>query len=71
MGDIYKRRLDRGEAQDYKTEQALAIEYYQKAVELQKELGLDKDLARSLNNLASLYKSQGRYSEATTEEPKK
>ncbi|MDF5730416.1 MAG: tetratricopeptide repeat protein, partial [Rhizonema sp. PD38] len=64
MGDIYRRRLDRGEAQDYKTEQALAIEYYQKAVELQKELGLDRDLALSLNNLAYLYYSQGRYSEA-------
>ncbi|MDF5726005.1 MAG: tetratricopeptide repeat protein [Rhizonema sp. PD37] len=64
MGDIYRRRLDRGEAQDYKIEQALAIEYYQKAVELQKELGLDKDLASSLNNLAYLYNSHGKYSEA-------
>ncbi len=64
MGDIYRRRLNQGEAQDYKTEQALAIEYYQKAVELQKELGLDIDLAYTLNNLAFLYNNQGRYSEA-------
>ncbi|OUL34866.1 tetratricopeptide repeat protein, partial [Nostoc sp. 106C] len=64
MADIYKGRLDQGEFQDYKTELDLAIEYLRKAVELQKELGLEKDLATSLNNLAYLYKSQGRYSEA-------
>ncbi len=64
MADIYKKRLDRGEAQDYKQEQELGIEYYQKAVALQTELGLEVDLAASLNNLAFLYRSQGRYSEA-------
>jgi tetratricopeptide (TPR) repeat protein len=30
----------------------------------QKELGLEIDLATSLNNLAGLYDAQGRYSEA-------
>ena len=64
MGEIYQRRRERGEYQDYKTEQALAIEYFRKAIELQKELGLEMDLAYSLNNLADLYESQGRYSEA-------
>lgn len=64
LGDIYRKRLENGEFQDYKTEQDLAIEYFSKAVELQKELGLEKDLASSLNNLAFIYKSQGRYSEA-------
>jgi len=64
LGNIYSRRLERGEFQDYKKEQELGIEYLSKAVELQKELGLEKDLATSLNNLASLYESQSRYSEA-------
>lgn len=64
LGDIYKNRLERGECQDYKTEQELAIEYLSKAVELQQQLGLEKDLATSLNNLALLYESQGRYSKA-------
>ncbi|MBD2338416.1 tetratricopeptide repeat protein, partial [Calothrix sp. FACHB-156] len=66
LGDIYRKRLNRGEFQDYKQEQELGIEYLSKAVELQKELGLEKDLATSLNNLAGLYDSQGRYSEAET-----
>ncbi|MEH2361283.1 tetratricopeptide repeat protein, partial [Nostoc sp.] len=64
LGNIYRRRLQHGESQDYKTEQDLAIEYLCKAVELQQELGLHRDLASSLNNLAALYRSQGRYSEA-------
>jgi len=64
LGDIYRKRLERGEFQDYQKEQELAIEYLSKAVELQQKLGLEKELASSLNNLAQLYHSQGRYSEA-------
>lgn len=64
LGDIYRKRLNRGEFQDYQQEQDLGIKYLSKAVELQKELGLDQDLATSLNNLALLYRSQGKYSEA-------
>ena len=64
LAGIYKRRLDRGEAGDYRKEQNLAIEYCYKAVELYKKLGLEKELADSLNNLAVLYKSQGRYDKA-------
>ncbi|MBD2437874.1 tetratricopeptide repeat protein [Nostoc sp. FACHB-110] len=64
LGDIYRKRLNRGECQDYKKEQELGIKYLSKAVELQQELGLEKDLVTSLNNLALLYESQGRYSEA-------
>ncbi|MBD2598067.1 tetratricopeptide repeat protein [Nostoc spongiaeforme FACHB-130] len=66
LGDIYRRRLERSEFQNYKKEQELGIKYLSKAVELQKQLGLEKDLATSLNNLAYLYRSQGRYSEAET-----
>ncbi|MDB9372601.1 tetratricopeptide repeat protein [Nodularia sphaerocarpa] len=64
LGDIYKIRLDKGEAPDYQQEQNLAIKYYLQAINLQTELGLETDLATSLNNLAYLYKSQGRYDEA-------
>jgi tetratricopeptide (TPR) repeat protein len=64
MGQIYRKRLERGECQDYKQEQALAIEYFSKAANLQKELGLEEDFASTLSNLAYLYDSQGRYAEA-------
>ncbi|NEP09753.1 MAG: tetratricopeptide repeat protein [Symploca sp. SIO2C1] len=64
MGEIYYRRLRQGKCQDYQQEQALAIEYFRKAVNLQQKLGLEEDLATDLNNLAGLYKSQGRYDEA-------
>ncbi|HEY9802257.1 MAG TPA: tetratricopeptide repeat protein [Leptolyngbyaceae cyanobacterium] len=64
LGDIYKKRLEQGEFQDYQKEQTLAIEYLSKAVELQTQLGLEKYLATSLNHLAGLYYSQGRYSQA-------
>jgi tetratricopeptide (TPR) repeat protein len=64
LGDIYHSRLVRGESQNYKQEQELAIRYWYKAIELQNELGLQIDLAASLNNLAGLYRATGRYSEA-------
>jgi tetratricopeptide (TPR) repeat protein len=64
LGNIYRKRLERGEFQEYKKEQELAIKYLSKAVELQKQLGLEKELAASFNNLALLYDFQGRYNEA-------
>ncbi|MDJ0733398.1 MAG: tetratricopeptide repeat protein [Nostocaceae cyanobacterium] len=64
LANIYEQRLDRGEAEKYQKELGLAIEYWCKALELQKELGLEEDYARSLNNLALLYKSQGKYEQA-------
>jgi tetratricopeptide (TPR) repeat protein len=64
MGQIYDQRLERGECRDYQQEQALAIEYFSKAADLQKELGLEEDLASTLSNLAYLYSSQGRYDQA-------
>ncbi|MFN6526919.1 tetratricopeptide repeat protein [Nostoc sp. ChiSLP03a] len=64
LGDIYHSRLDRGESQNYQEEQELAIKYLRKASELQNELGLQIDLANSLNNLAGIYRATGNYSEA-------
>jgi tetratricopeptide (TPR) repeat protein len=64
MGEIYDQRLERGEYRDYQQEQALAIQYFRKAADLQKELGLEEDFALTLNNLAELYYYQGRYDQA-------
>jgi tetratricopeptide (TPR) repeat protein len=64
LGDIYRSRLERGESQNYQEEQELAINCWQKASELQNELGLQVELATSLNNLAGIYREKGRYSEA-------
>lgn len=64
MAEIYNRRLEGGKAQDYQKEQDLAIEYFRKAVALQKKSGLETDRSHSLNNLATFYYFQGRYSEA-------
>ena len=64
MGQIYRKRLQRGEFQDYQQELALASEYLSKAADLQKDLGLEEDFASTLNNLAYLYYSQGRYDQA-------
>jgi tetratricopeptide (TPR) repeat protein len=64
MGQIYKQRLERGECRDYQQELALAIKYFSKAANLQKELGLEEGFASTLNNLAELYRTQGRYDQA-------
>ena len=64
LGNAYKQRLDSGRTTNYQADLQAAIIAYQKAVELDEELQSDLALATSLNNLAVLYKSQGRYLEA-------
>jgi tetratricopeptide (TPR) repeat protein len=64
LGQIYRRRLENGEAQNFQEELALAIQYFQKAIKLQEKLDLELELATSLNNLALLYNSQGKYEAA-------
>ncbi|HEY9906476.1 MAG TPA: tetratricopeptide repeat protein, partial [Thermosynechococcaceae cyanobacterium] len=64
MGSILSDRLDRGEFLNYLTEMDKAVEYFEKAIAIQENLGLVLDAATSCNDLALLYKSQGRYSEA-------
>jgi tetratricopeptide (TPR) repeat protein len=62
---IYNHRLlSRRQLADYRQEQDLAIEYYQKAIDLQKELNLELDLVASLNSLADIYYSRGEYQKA-------
>ncbi|MEM1169609.1 MAG: tetratricopeptide repeat protein [Cyanobacteria bacterium P01_H01_bin.35] len=64
LGKIFARRVERGEYENYQEETELAIKYFQKAIALQQELGLEEGLARNLNNLAALYYSQGKYDAA-------
>jgi tetratricopeptide (TPR) repeat protein len=65
LAKIYNHRLlSRRQLADYRQEQDLAIEYYQKAIDLQKELNLELDLVASLNSLADIYYSLGEYQKA-------
>jgi tetratricopeptide (TPR) repeat protein len=61
LGKSYEQRLDSGKTTSYQADLQAAIIAYQKAVELQEELKSDLALATSLNNLAKLYYTQGRY----------
>ncbi|WP_286824106.1 tetratricopeptide repeat protein, partial [Microcystis sp. LSC13-02] len=64
LAKIYNHRLSNLPLSDYRQEQDLAIEYYQKAIDLQKELNLELDLVASLNSLADIYYSLGEYQKA-------
>ncbi|TRT47758.1 MAG: tetratricopeptide repeat protein [Microcystis aeruginosa Ma_QC_C_20070703_M131] len=59
LAKIYNHRLLNLPLSDYRQEQQLAIEYYQKAIDLQKELNLELDLVASLDSLAGIYYSLG------------
>jgi Tetratricopeptide repeat len=62
LGCLYADRLRTRKYDDYISEQNLAIDYFQKAIDLASTSS--PDLATSLNNLASLYESMSRYAEA-------
>jgi tetratricopeptide (TPR) repeat protein len=64
LAKIYNLRLSNLPLSDYRQELELAIEYYQKAIDLQKELNLELDLVASLNSLAGIYNSLGEYQKA-------
>ncbi|MEG4205016.1 tetratricopeptide repeat protein [Microcoleus sp. Pol7_A1] len=64
MGKIYHRRIESGECENFQQEYELAIDCFKKAIALQQELDVELELSSSLNYLAGLYESQGRYSEA-------
>ena len=64
LAKIYNHRLLNLPLSDYRQEQQLAIEYYQKAIDLQKELNLELDLVASLDSLADIYYSRGEYQKA-------
>ena len=62
LGYLYVDRLRTGKSDDYISEQNLAIDYFQKAIDLASTPS--PDLAASINNLANLYHDQGIYAEA-------
>ena len=64
MGKIYHRRIESGEWENFQQEYELAVDYFKKASALQQESDMELELSSSLNYLAELYRSQGRYSEA-------
>ncbi|MCZ8359989.1 MAG: tetratricopeptide repeat protein [Microcystis sp. LE19-388.1G] len=64
LAKIYNLRLSNLPLSDYRQELLLAIEYYQKAIDLQKELNLELDLVASLNSLAGIYYCLGEYQKA-------
>ncbi len=64
LGEIYMQRLASDKLQNYKTEQDLAIQYFQKAITIRKERNLRTGLDKSLANLGSLYEAQGEYEKA-------
>jgi tetratricopeptide (TPR) repeat protein len=76
LGMLHYNRLQTGEYEDYLTEQNLAIECFQQAVTLNRKYSdadslrdgkaerPNNDLAASLNNLAGLYRAQGKWAAA-------
>ncbi len=64
LGETYDQRLEQGVAIDRPQETAKAIAAFQSAIARRESLTDPTPLATSLNNLAALYESQGRYSEA-------
>jgi tetratricopeptide (TPR) repeat protein len=62
LGSLYTDRLRTGKYDNYLSEQNLAIDYFQKAINLASTSSPDS--STSLNNLAYLYESTGRYAEA-------
>ncbi|MDB9311198.1 tetratricopeptide repeat protein [Aphanizomenon sp. CS-733/32] len=64
LGNLYAERVKSGKSPDRNRELALAEEYLNQAIVLQTQFQQEKALADTLNNLAELYRSQGRYSEA-------
>lgn len=64
VGQIYAERLKNTKSQNYKKEQDLAIQYFQKAIAIRREKKLTTGLDVSLANLGSLYEAQGEYEQA-------
>jgi len=61
---LYAERVESAKSTNRQKELILAQEYLEKAIVLQTKFQKLEALATSLNNLAFLYKSQGKYSEA-------
>ena len=64
LGNLYSKRVQSGKSADRERELALAEQYFNRAIVLQTQFQQQDALANSLNNLALLYESQGRYNDA-------
>jgi tetratricopeptide (TPR) repeat protein len=64
LGDLYSDRVRSGKSAEREREFTLAQDYFKRAISLQTKFEQQEALARSLNELAFLYKSTGRYAEA-------
>jgi tetratricopeptide (TPR) repeat protein len=64
VGKVYKNHLDHGEFRDFQQEQSLAIQYFEKAIALRRQLKLHNGLDPTLANLGSLYEAQGQFDQA-------
>jgi tetratricopeptide (TPR) repeat protein len=64
LGNLYSDRVCSGKSDDREREFILAQDYFNRVIELQIKFEQQEALATSLNNLASLYDSSGRYAEA-------
>ncbi|QJB45125.1 tetratricopeptide repeat protein [Dolichospermum flos-aquae] len=64
LGNLYSKRVQSGKSADRERELALAEQYFNRAIVLQTQFQQQDALANSLNNLALLYYSQGRYNDA-------
>ena len=64
LGNLYSERVQSGKSADRERELALAQKYLNQAIVLQTQFQQQDALANSLNNLAMLYESQGRYNDA-------
>ncbi|WP_086936162.1 tetratricopeptide repeat protein [Chamaesiphon minutus] len=61
---IYADRVRSGKSADRERELSLAQNYFERAIDLHTKFEQQEDLAISLNNLAELYRSTGRYAAA-------
>ena len=64
LGTLYAERVESAKSTDRQKELILAQEYLEKAIVLQTKFQKLEAKASSLNNLAELYESQGRYNDA-------
>ncbi|WP_290599505.1 tetratricopeptide repeat protein [Anabaena sp. AL93] len=64
LGNLYSERVQSGKSADRERELALAQKYLNQAIVLQTQFQQQDALANTLNKLALLYYSQGRYNDA-------
>ncbi len=64
LGELYRQRLERGEAENYPDERERAFQCFYKAIDLQTELGLRSDLVNSLTHLGLLHYFLAQYKQA-------